>query len=724
VTKPFETTLRILHVSDLHEQGQNENATWRRQRVLGAEFQTNLAAFRASGPIDLIFFTGDLANWGIEEQYDHVTSFLEDVLANTGVDRSRLFVVPGNHDVNRKVAPIVWKKIRAALQTLEPRLASDWMARGTVPPGFKGSWRQALLERQSAFWSWVANKLRRPELLPERSPHGSLGYRVTLDNVLPCPLHVIGLDTAWLAGDDNDTGQLALTADQIGKLCTDDQGSALPGLRLALLHHPITELRDQAEAWRLLADHVDIVFRGHMHDPEAQTLEDPDRQLRVLAAGCLYDVTETTSYPNECQLLEVRVGGSGTIVGAELWCRAWSTRGFWQNADSYYRNSTKGRVDVWSPKAPSTCPSASISLTGTSIRLRGEISAADPLGRMWGSPEGDPGVPIDLVIEGPVDQLEGLSSAVMRLGLHGGVRILHVDEPAAWDRLGRTLITCIGVDVSDWRWSSAPSSTSWRILDRSSAPPVSIRTNGDVAVETFAADLHRDMDRWVWARITYLMKAVLAGDEERTHVAIHESIRTQMATVWAKWSHTLDVQPNLLKHFLSAMLTTATPLRSDTARARLGPHVIERGLLRALLFALSVDVGLLAETGPHEGGMPINLVFCDADAHLVALELISNKFMHTVVLDLAHEPPFLLLANCRASAEQLQDNRQRIGNDTASPIRIGSVDLSTPFTFTADPSFDIALRDGLEPLRNHFRTLAERSVTARQARISYTAENA
>jgi hypothetical protein len=58
----------------------------------------------------------------------------------------------------------------------------------------------------------VAVDLERPELEPWRHPHRRLGYqvKVPLDD-LDAPLWVIGLDTAWLAGDDADTGSLRLT---------------------------------------------------------------------------------------------------------------------------------------------------------------------------------------------------------------------------------------------------------------------------------------------------------------------------------------------------------------------------------------------------------------------------------------------------------------------------------------------------------------------------------
>jgi hypothetical protein len=53
----------------------------------------------------------------------------------------------------------------------------------------------------------MATELGRPELAPRRSPQRRLGYRLSLWLPgLSQPIHVIGLDTAWLAGDDETAG--------------------------------------------------------------------------------------------------------------------------------------------------------------------------------------------------------------------------------------------------------------------------------------------------------------------------------------------------------------------------------------------------------------------------------------------------------------------------------------------------------------------------------------
>ncbi|MDM8517574.1 hypothetical protein QUF76_15365 [Desulfobacterales bacterium HSG16] len=61
---------------------------------------------------DLIFFSGDLAfgnvknenGWNLKDQYAEVSNLLDKVICafSSEIPKSRDFIVPGNHDVDRK----------------------------------------------------------------------------------------------------------------------------------------------------------------------------------------------------------------------------------------------------------------------------------------------------------------------------------------------------------------------------------------------------------------------------------------------------------------------------------------------------------------------------------------------------------------------------------------------------------------------------------------------
>ncbi|HEX4961340.1 MAG TPA: metallophosphoesterase [Thermoanaerobaculia bacterium] len=348
--------LRILHISDLHERGPREKEPWRRRRVLGDAWERNLAEVLQDGPVDLVCFTGDAADWGLEKEYGPVTDFFTALLDRLHLKADRLFVIPGNHDIERPIYKDEWASLRELAPQVDRLQLARWMTGGSTPLGLEDDWRDGVLTRQSAYRRWVRESLGRPELDPERSPHGRLGYRATVE--IPgwgLPIQILGLDTAWLCGDDHDTGRLWLTDDQLMKLASDPKGDALPGLRLVLMHHPFQDLADGAHCRKLLAGRVDLVLRGHLHEQTVETWADPDRTVRQLAAGCLYEGDRADHYANACQVVTIGLDDTGRPLQIDLRFRAFSPGGgYWHDDDSLYAESRGGRL-AWifpRPAAP------------------------------------------------------------------------------------------------------------------------------------------------------------------------------------------------------------------------------------------------------------------------------------------------------------------------------------------------------------------------------------
>ncbi len=138
-----EWKLRILHISDLHERGPRESESFRRRRVLGTAWERNLDALMEDGPIDLVCFTGDVADWGKPEEYGPVTDFIEALLKRLSLLSERLFLVPGNHDIDRKKGESAWAELRGSkdkkgkLFRVSPLDLSRWMAGGEPPLGLE-----------------------------------------------------------------------------------------------------------------------------------------------------------------------------------------------------------------------------------------------------------------------------------------------------------------------------------------------------------------------------------------------------------------------------------------------------------------------------------------------------------------------------------------------------------------------------------------------------------
>ncbi len=346
-------SLRILHISDLHARGARDGKrAWRRTRVLGEAWQRNLDELTADGrAFDIIVFTGDIADWGLAEEYRAATPFIHALCERLKIPRDRLFIVPGNHDIHRKTNRDAWQQLRHLTAT-KPHLVSEWLAGSEqFPDSEHEALVEQVLERQRSFWQWIEQELGRSALLPRRSAHGRIGYRVRAPlEHLPFAVHVIGLDSAWISGGDNEAGHLWLTEDQVGLLCSAD-GAQLPGFRLALVHHPLAELADGHHAMGDLADYTDLLLRGHQHTTITRSQVTPDREFRELAAGCLYEGARGNQHPNACHVIDAVLDDHGRSLHYDVRFRSWSPDGrYWYDDGAIYREAKAGRLR-WNVRA-------------------------------------------------------------------------------------------------------------------------------------------------------------------------------------------------------------------------------------------------------------------------------------------------------------------------------------------------------------------------------------
>lgn len=93
--------LRILLLSDIHfihcEDDEND------YRSLETAFVEAMDEVRDSGGLNQILICGDIANKGQESEYQTAEAFLKRVFEHLGCDekQTQVYVVPGNHDINR-----------------------------------------------------------------------------------------------------------------------------------------------------------------------------------------------------------------------------------------------------------------------------------------------------------------------------------------------------------------------------------------------------------------------------------------------------------------------------------------------------------------------------------------------------------------------------------------------------------------------------------------------
>lgn len=117
--------LRILLLSDIHfihcEDDEND------YRSLETAFVEAMDEVRDSGGLTQILICGDIANKGQENEYQTAEAFLKRVFEHLGCDekQTQVYVVPGNHDINRNTNMATRLAWRPTL--LDPSKADDFI---------------------------------------------------------------------------------------------------------------------------------------------------------------------------------------------------------------------------------------------------------------------------------------------------------------------------------------------------------------------------------------------------------------------------------------------------------------------------------------------------------------------------------------------------------------------------------------------------------------------
>jgi CheY-like chemotaxis protein len=286
---PVTGTLTWLHFSDLHIGCKEPNKDWASlSKALLEDVQEHqkpsdqqaLRCARVTLQPDLIFITGDVAYHGSEEEYKQAEEFLSSIWTTTGLGNDRTFVVPGNHDVDRRVVENDPMYVSAYKELADPALGA-----------------QAWLTALSKWWSYqplrnlIRDKLQYySKFIAKCSAHTTIdGYYAQTVRVSGADIDILGLNSAsmsWRDGEDRERGLW------VGKPQLDEIEKSLPQnihLRIALVHHPREALHDRDTSWGRLQQTCSILFHGHLHQLRAMYIGEPEREHISLPGGSVHE---------------------------------------------------------------------------------------------------------------------------------------------------------------------------------------------------------------------------------------------------------------------------------------------------------------------------------------------------------------------------------------------------------------------------------------------------
>ena len=260
--------LVLIHLSDIHFTGSSGNIHDVDQNVRDELLRDVATLTPQLGSVTGVLVTGDIAFSGKKEEYQHAAEWLRKVCDAVGCEEQQVSVVPGNHDVDRRLAGgVITKMLHQSI-------------RGLDGPAIDSKIREIFSDDQSA--SALLAPLAEFNVFAQR-----YGCEVSAkepywqrDHVLSCgtTIRMRGLCSAFVSSAEDEKGRLIL-------------GTAYAGvqrdnsvLHLTLCHHPPEWLRDQDPVEDYLNSRVHVQLFGHKHAQRVAVINDKVR----LVAGAMH----------------------------------------------------------------------------------------------------------------------------------------------------------------------------------------------------------------------------------------------------------------------------------------------------------------------------------------------------------------------------------------------------------------------------------------------------
>jgi predicted phosphodiesterase len=174
--------LTWIHVSDWHQKDKEFDRRIVRDALI-EDIKNRAAISQDLATIDLIIFSGDLAFSGrIEEYLAAKEQFIDPLLEACGLGHDRLFIVPGNHDLDRKAFDPILRGLPDLLKTYDD--VKNWLTQENC--------KAMLMKPFQAFTNFIADCTG--------TKQGNYASICIWNNIGGKKVALLGLNSAWACG--------------------------------------------------------------------------------------------------------------------------------------------------------------------------------------------------------------------------------------------------------------------------------------------------------------------------------------------------------------------------------------------------------------------------------------------------------------------------------------------------------------------------------------------
>ncbi len=291
--------LRLIHFSDIHLRSPDCDFDHTDENIHIRDLvQKDITEFTSADgkAVDAVLITGDIAFAGKESEYQAAHRWLDSLKEALKLSNDQIFVVPGNHDVDRnKADELLPRMIRNNIESS----TQGWEREKTITEALRsdhtGAAIFAPMQKYIDFSSHYGCQIS--PLLPFWSKSLKLSERVNVE--------FRGITTPLFSNKNDSRGSLILSRNQLNF-------RKLPGVvHISLMHHPCDWLVDSDEIEDIIDNKVHIQLFGHKHRSRWRNSDNllkvesislhPDRHETSYEPGYnIIDLSQTQSSDKKC----------------------------------------------------------------------------------------------------------------------------------------------------------------------------------------------------------------------------------------------------------------------------------------------------------------------------------------------------------------------------------------------------------------------------------------
>lgn len=342
--------MNLLHLSDIHFRGGRSGDVYDLDEDLRNELERDAVRLLREriGEIHGILVTGDIAFAGKKEEYDIAREWLEKLCDMLGCPRENVWVVPGNHDVDRTVIDH-----SETLQTIHDKLRRTNDIDGQIRAYMRDGIAQRILFEPIAQYNLFAARF----LCGFDAEHPYWQQDLLLND--GSVLRLRGLNSTLISWWNDDVGNNKLILGSVQAKPRTEDGVTY----LTLCHHPPQWLRDDDQVSQSLETRVRVQLFGHKHKQKVDFINNTVR----ITAGAIHPNRREPEWLPRYNFLSLSVGGAGDErhLNVTVYPRVWSEdegvfKGDFDASGSDIRSRAL-KLDSWYPPRQESRQSEGIS---------------------------------------------------------------------------------------------------------------------------------------------------------------------------------------------------------------------------------------------------------------------------------------------------------------------------------------------------------------------------